>query len=168
MSEKVMSEKTEVSLEERITRLEDLEAIKQLKARYCEICDDDHNHNLITTIFAEDGIWEGEGIGIAKGHDEIVTLFKSFQAAISFSQHMVQNPIIELDGDHAKARWYFFGMFTYYEGGVRRWQAARYHEQYVKQEGRWKIKHLAVKSPVFSARYESGWRNGQPVRTTES
>ena len=29
-------------LEARITRLEDIEAIKQLKARYAEICDDLH------------------------------------------------------------------------------------------------------------------------------
>ena len=29
-------------LEQRITRLEDIEAIKQLKALYCEISDDDH------------------------------------------------------------------------------------------------------------------------------
>ena len=26
-------------LEKRITRIEDIEAIKQLKARYCDICD---------------------------------------------------------------------------------------------------------------------------------
>ena len=30
-------------LEKRITVLEDIEAIKMLKARYCAICDDDHN-----------------------------------------------------------------------------------------------------------------------------
>ena len=29
-------------LQKRITRLEDIEAIKQLKARYCEICDHDN------------------------------------------------------------------------------------------------------------------------------
>ena len=95
------------TLEERITHLEDLDAIKQLKARYCEICDDDHNFSEITTIFAEDGIWEGKGIGKASGHQEIVELFKSFQTAISFSQHMVQNPIIEIDGNRARGRWYF-------------------------------------------------------------
>ena len=39
-----------MNLEERIARIEDIEAIKQLKARYCEICDDDHNPNDITTI----------------------------------------------------------------------------------------------------------------------
>ena len=48
---------TDETLEQRITRLEDLEAIKQLKSRYCEICDDNHNQELITTIFTEDGIW---------------------------------------------------------------------------------------------------------------
>ena len=54
-----------VALERRITRLEDLESIKQLKALYCEICDDDHNPDRITSIFTEDGIWEGRGIGHA-------------------------------------------------------------------------------------------------------
>ena len=50
-------------LEQRLTRMEDIEAIKQLKAEYCDICDDDHNPGRITTIFAEDGIWEAKGFG---------------------------------------------------------------------------------------------------------
>ena len=48
-------------LAERIQRLEDLEAIRRLKATYCDICDDDHNPDRIVTIFTDDGIWEGEG-----------------------------------------------------------------------------------------------------------
>ena len=149
-----------LSLEERIQRLEDIESIKQLKARYCEICDDDHNPDLITTVFSSNAVWEGQGIGRASGHGEIVQLFKTFQSAISFSQHIVNNPIIEVDGNDATGRWYFFGTFTYYEGGVRRWQSARYHEKYVRSDTGWKIQHLKVAEPVFSARYESGWRNG--------
>ena len=54
-------------LEKRMTRIEDIEAVKQLKATYCDICDDDHNPDRITTIFAEDGIWEGAGVGKAEG-----------------------------------------------------------------------------------------------------
>ncbi len=53
-------------LEQRINRLEDLEAIKQLKARYCEICDDDHNPDRITSIFDKDGVWEA---GESAGHE---------------------------------------------------------------------------------------------------
>ena len=144
-------------LNERITRLEDLEAIKQLKARYCEICDDDHNPDLITTVFSPDGIWEGRGIGKAQGHAEIRKLFKGFQKMMSFSQHMVMNPIIEIDGEQARGRWYFFGPFTFREGNQAKWQAVRYHEDYVKLDGEWKIRHLRVKGPGMSADYETGW-----------
>jgi hypothetical protein len=50
-------------IERRLTRLEDIEAIKQLKARYCEICDDDHNPERITSVFAEDAVWESAEFG---------------------------------------------------------------------------------------------------------
>ena len=65
-------------LEKHLTVLQDIEAIKQLKAEYCDICDDEHNQDRIVTIFAEDGIWEGKGVGHARGHAEIRKLFKSF------------------------------------------------------------------------------------------
>ena len=54
-------------LEKRITVLEDIEAIKKLKARYCAICDEDHNPAKITALFAPDGIWEGAGVGGIRG-----------------------------------------------------------------------------------------------------
>ncbi len=146
-----------MDLEERVTRIEDLESIKQLKARYCEICDDDHNPGLITSIFTPDAVWEGEGIGRAQGHGEIRTLFEGFQKAIKFSQHMVQNPIIEINGPAALGRWYFFGTFKYYKGDQARWQAARYHEKYQKLAGDWFISHLKVMPPVMSVKYEKGW-----------
>jgi len=147
-------------LEERIIRLEDLEAIKQLKARYCEICDDDHNPDRIPSLFTDDGIWEGRGIGRAQGHAEIRALFEGFQKTTQFSQHMVMNPVIEIEGDRAHARWYFFGMFTFYEGNQAKWQSARYHEEYQKLNGAWLIHHLKIKGPGISADYEKGWAPG--------
>ena len=51
------------TLEQRITRLEDIEAIKKLKAIYCDICDDMHNPDRIGALFAEDGIWESTALG---------------------------------------------------------------------------------------------------------
>jgi len=68
-------------LEKQITELQDIEAIKKLKAEYCDICDDAHNPDRIVTIFANDGIWEAEGVGYAKGPAELRTLFKSFARA---------------------------------------------------------------------------------------
>lgn len=141
----------------RLTRLEDIEAIKQLKARYCEICDDDHNPDRITDVFSDNGIWEGRGIGKAEGHAAIRELFVGFQKMMSFSQHMVMNPIIEIDGDRAQGTWYFFGPFTFRKNNQAKWQSTRYHEDYVKVDGVWKIAHLRVKGPGISADYETGW-----------
>lgn len=143
-------------LEKRLTRLEDIEAIKQLKAHYCEICDDDHNPDRITGIFVEDGIWEGGDFGKAQGHEAIRQLFQTFQHLISFSQHMVMNPIIEVDGDRARGVWYFFGPFTFRRTNEARWVAARYEDDYVKVNGRWKYQHLRADLRM-SAPYDTGW-----------
>ena len=153
------------ALEVRIRRLEDLEAIKQLKASYCEICDDDHNPERITGIFSEDAIWEGRGIGHAQGHAAIRELFEGLQQMMSFSQHMVMNPIIEIIGDTAKGTWYFFGPFTFRKDNQAKWQSARYEEDYVRVAGEWKIQHLRVKGPGMSADYESGWARKVDARS---
>jgi hypothetical protein len=147
--------------EARLTRMEDIEAIKQLKALYCEICDDDHNPDRIVTIFTEDGVWEGRGIGTATGHAEIRALFERFQKMMSFSQHMTMNPRIEVNGERAKGTWYFFGPFTFRENNQAKWQATRYHEDYAKVNGVWKIKHLRIRGPGMSANYETGWARPQ-------
>ncbi|MBV8360284.1 MAG: nuclear transport factor 2 family protein, partial [Deltaproteobacteria bacterium] len=41
----------------RTQRLEDIENIKQLKARYCAFCDDNYNPQGIASLFTEDGVW---------------------------------------------------------------------------------------------------------------
>ena len=129
-------------LERRIARLEDIEAIKQLKARYCEICDDDHNPERIASVFAPDGIWEGAGFGKAQGHDAIRALFRRFQQLISFSQHNVMNPQLQVDGDRATGSWYFLGPFTFRKGNENKWLALRYDDDYVRIDGAWKYQHL--------------------------
>ena len=144
-------------LEQRLTRMEDIEAIKQRKAEYCDICDDDHNPDRITTIFAEDGIWEGgAGFGKAQGHAAIRELFKKFQTMISFSQHQVLNPVIKINGDRATGIWYFFGPFTFYKNNQAKWLAARYQDDYVKVNGEWKIQHMRARGRMTTD-YEKSW-----------
>ena len=129
-------------LEKRITRIEDIEAIKQLKARYCEICDDMHNPNRITSLFVEDGIWESPDFGKAQGHEAIRNLFQEFQNMFSFSQHNITNPIIDVDGDHATGIWYIMGPWDYTKDGRKIWMTTRYDDDYVKVDGAWKYQHL--------------------------
>ena len=133
-----------VELERRLTRIEDIEAIKQLKALYCEICDDMHNPDRIDSLFAEDAIWESADFGKAEGHEAIRELFRGFQKMFSFSQHNIMNPRIEVDGDRATGVWYIMGPWTYYENNEEKWLALRYDDDYVKINGEWKYQHLRV------------------------
>ncbi|GMU47296.1 MAG: nuclear transport factor 2 family protein [Pseudomonadales bacterium] len=139
-------------LEQRIARLEAIEAIKQLKARYCEICDDDHNPERIASVFAPDGIWEGAGFGKAQGHEAIRELFRGFQKLISFSQHNVMNPQIQVDGDRATGSWYFLGPFTFRKNNENKWLVLRYDDDYVRIDGEWKYQHLRANLRAESPR----------------
>ncbi len=131
-------------LEKRITRLEDIEAIKQLKARYCHICDDTHNPETIASVFAEDGIWESDDFGKAQGHRDIRALFSSFRELFTFSQHNISNPVIQVKDTHATGIWYIMGPWTIAENNKEIWMAARYDDDYVKINGEWKYQHLRV------------------------
>lgn len=131
-------------LEARITRLEDIESIKQLKALYCDICDDMHNPDRITSLFVSDGVWESADFGTATGHVEIRDLFQQFQDKFSFSQHNITNPRITIDGDRATAAWYILGPWTNAQDGKEIWMTARYDDDYVKVDGEWKYQHLRV------------------------
>lgn len=131
-------------LEKRITRLEDIEAIKQLKARYCHICDDTHNPATIASVFAEDGIWESDDFGRAQGHRDIRALFSSFRELFTFSQHNISNPVIQVNDTRATGIWYIMGPWTIAENNKKIWMAARYDDDYVKINGEWKYQHLRV------------------------
>jgi hypothetical protein len=130
-------------LARRITRLEDIEAIKQLKARYCAVCDTGHDPEKIVTLFTDDGIWDGgKDFGIAQGHAAIAKLFAGLHDAISFCQHNAINPLIEVDGDRAKATWYLLCPYTSRRGNHTRWIAANYQDDHVRVNGEWKYSHL--------------------------
>jgi hypothetical protein len=150
------------ALEKQLTELQDIEAIKNLKAEYCDICDDAHNPDRIVTIFADDGIWEAAGVGYAKGPAELRTLFKSFADRISFSQHNVFNPRITVQGSEAHGSWYFLGPFTFRKDKRQVWIAARYEDDYIKVNGTWKFKHLHAFNRML-APYEEGWEVRSPV-----
>ena len=46
------------NIERRLQILEDAEAIRNLKAHYAALCDDNYNADGIAELFCEDAIWE--------------------------------------------------------------------------------------------------------------
>lgn len=137
------------TLETRIRRLEDIEEIKQLKAKYCAACDDDHNPDRVAALFVEGGVWQNKGNNYCDGHAQI----KEFMGGIRNSgrirncAHMVFNPAIEITGDAATAHWRFQMMHTDHvpEGALQYHRIIGYYEdQYVRCDGRWMFQELCV------------------------
>lgn len=149
---------TSSALEERITRLEDIKAIKQLKVRYSHICDDLHNPDEIASVFAEDGVWESLDFGMVTGHAAIRELFKKFQATFSFSQHNMTNPLITSTGTGLPVSCTSWGPGTTptpaRNSGSRcaTTTRLRYDDEYVKVDGEWKYKHLRLQTRLAEDR----------------
>jgi len=140
----------------RVQNLEDIEAIKKLKARYTTYCDNGYDPDGIASLFTEDAVWDGGVFGKSVGREAIRKFFQGASKMLPFAIHSVMNPIIEVDGNTAKGSWYLFQTCTFAEGDQAVWGAARYSEEYVKQGGQWKFKNLKVASEFWTP-YDQGW-----------
>jgi hypothetical protein len=150
-------------LAQRIQTLEDIEAIKRLKARYCGYCDNGYEPDSIASLFTEDGVWDGGLFGRSEGREAIRKFFSGASKMLPFALHYVMNPIIEVNGNTAKGTWYLFQTCTFAEGNQAVWGAAKYTEEYVKQGSEWKFKNLKVDS-AFWTPYDQGWAKKQFIQ----
>jgi ketosteroid isomerase-like protein len=146
----------ESSLEARIRRLEDIEALKQLKHRYCTLCDDGYVADPLAALFAEDAVWDGGPLGRFEGREAIRAFFAGCSKVVSFAIHHVTNPVIEVDGDRATGDWLLWEPIVFARGERAVWMAARYHDRYRRIGGEWRFEHVAIDLRVLSP-YERGF-----------
>jgi len=155
-----------MSMEELLARvrvLEDIEAIRKLKATYCYLCDagldDPRNRDELLSHFTDDATVDfglGEGSTYA-GKAGLQTFFGSVvPTAVSFCMHMVHNPIIEVHGDRATGRWYYEAPTTDAASDRAQWMAGTYEEEYVRVDSRWKFASIKTKWKYISP-YDQGW-----------
>ena len=138
-----------LSIEERLQRLEDIEDIRQLKARYAEACDDDHNPDRIAALFLPDGVWHQVDLPPCEGHDEIKAFMRRIRESgmMRNSSHQFTNPQIEVDGDKASGHWKLTMMFTgNAPDGTTQYHRiiGYYDEEYERHDDRWLFRSLRV------------------------
>jgi ketosteroid isomerase-like protein len=139
-------------------RLLDIQAISELKYRYCAYCDDNYDADGIASCYAEDGVMGSVGAPLYEGREAIRTLFKTAPSTYLFAIHSVSNPIIKVDGDTATGSWKLFQPCTLaHEGGPRAvWIAGNYADTYVRKDGRWLIQRCIV-TLHFVSPFDEGW-----------
>jgi len=138
-----------ISLEQRIQRLEDLDSIKTVQFTYNHFVDKGWNGKEMITdrleeVFAEDAIWESKAQGISvQGIQKIAELFRSMDTMSDLYVHSISNPIIDLQGDKATAKWILISPMKLGGGGVQN-MLASYNNDYVRTSEGWRIKVLRL------------------------
>ncbi len=143
-------------LYERIQRLEDVEAIKQLKYRYCLACDDDYDAERLAPLFVEDAIWDGGAMGRFEGRDAIRAFFAGASKLVPFAVHHVTNPLIDVDGLQATGHWYLWEPIVFAQGPQALWMAGRYDDRYRREGGTWVFEKVSLDVRMLSP-YEEGF-----------
>jgi hypothetical protein len=151
------------ALEQRKERIEDVNAIERLQAAYGYYVDralwDD-----AANLFADDGTIEialdGVYVGKPRVREYLYALGGGRQGLADgrLSEHLQVMPVITLapDGLTAKARWRAITL-TGELGGDAFWGEGPYENEYVKDDGVWKIKTLHWYQALYVP-YEGGWQ----------
>jgi hypothetical protein len=160
-----MTSATELSVEERLARLEDERAIERLKHRYTGYCDAGYDAEGIISVFVADGRWvctPASHGGEAVGHAAMREFFPQLEAAITWAAHYATSPSIEVapDGQSARARFYFLGLLTSGREPDVTPEAmllsGTYQDRFVKVDGKWLFAELEA-TLTQAARWTEGW-----------
>lgn len=154
-------------LEIAVTRAEDLRAIKKLQRAYGYYADRGLWDDL-ADLFAEDATANYPSGGF-DGNASIRAMFvqnlgqgKPGLAEGRIYNHTILQPVVDLaaDGATATGRWRVLGMLGRF-GGSATWADSLYRFDYVKRNGRWKIKALTAYAGSGGG-YEQGWIAPKP------
>lgn len=149
-------------LETRIRALEDIEAIRKLKALYCYLADcgiagDIGKYDELVARFSDDGWVDFEGFGVHKGKEALERFFKETVHSLwSYASHMAVNLVIEVEGDRARGKWFVHVACTTRGSNRAVWVQGTYDEEYVKVGGEWKWKSIRF-TPDFFTPFDEGW-----------
>jgi hypothetical protein len=136
------------ALEARVQWLEDREEIERLLMEY-GVTLDNRDFTAYSQLFATDGIWSGS-IGTIRGQAAIkAAMEKAFDTATAptgdGSFHLLTNPIIDVQGDHATAisKWTFVHLVDKKPVIAL---AGRYDDSLIRQNGRWRFERRVASS----------------------
>ncbi len=146
-------------LAKRVQRLEDIEAIKQLKAEYADACDDMYNPKRMRDLFTKDAVWDGEKEGFGKyvGIDDVCNFFDGAKNSLLFGVHFFLQPRIKILSDTEAEGVFYLWQTSSMANGKDIFLAGLEFDKYRKENGTWKMSHMTLKL-FYAADIKQGWR----------
>lgn len=128
-------------LEQRLARLEDDRAIRDLKARYLRACDAKDPETVRDTLLPEGAVITFDGFPPFAGRDAFVEVYRQMGCAAGvFDIHHGANGVIAFDSDtYARGHWSLLFHSIDLANRTLTLMGVEYEDRYVKQNGRWWI-----------------------------
>ena len=148
-------------LERRLGRLEAIEAIRELKARYADVCDTGYDPVRMRPFFTDDAVWDGgPRFGRHEGIDAVCEFFAGVSSLITWALHYMIAPTIEVadDGRTATGSWYLLEPCTIAtdNGPQAMIITGRYADHYRKEADGWKFSEVVLDCQTISP-LDQGW-----------
>lgn len=132
-----------------LEELSDKQEITEVLYRYATALDT-RDRELLREVFLDDALFViGAGVGDFQGVDAIADIVIEFLGGLESSQHILTNPVVELEGDRARSTCYLHAqhyMPDQRTGGNTLEIGGTYHDDLVRTADGWRIerRHLEV------------------------
>ena len=142
-------------LEQRVQALEDVNAIRHLKARYAAYCDDQYNPDGLAALFTEDVVGKARAWGGLKGETR-----SGRSSVVPRSSSPLRSTTASMGRLTCRATQpgrsgTLFMPCTLGESNRAMWRAGVDHEEYVRVAGEWKFKRK-TSAPLFHTPFGRG------------
>lgn len=153
----------DASVETRLRMLEDRERIRELRATYCFLVDDERFDELADRCFTEDAVCDFRPTDasfppmVSEGRDAVRGFFSNaVPSLLRHMSHTVHNHRISIDGDEASGDCYFELTALHAASGEELVGAGRYVDRYRRVGGQWRF--AARRADLwFIAPLAEGW-----------
>jgi hypothetical protein len=141
----------------RVQRLEDLHALQQLRAQYCQALDDGRWDEL-AELFTPEGAFVG--LSTARGRSELRSFFADLQnGPLTAWWHFSSNETLELSGDLAAGETWLLQPCVV--DGRSQLAAGRYTDRMIRcDDGRWRFEERKVRF-FWWVDLDHGWDRGR-------
>jgi ketosteroid isomerase-like protein len=152
-------------LEQRLARLEDLEAIRDVIAYYADAVDHNGDVAMLKKCFTADAVWTSKDIGTWKGRATIVrALHKVCTVQIPWALHYMTQPVIKraANGRGASAHYYLWELAKFRAtpdaAPESTWLGGWYDSQFRKENGVWRFSKIVLTIRLLTPHREPDWR----------
>ena len=130
-----------MTVEQRLQRLEDDRAIRDLKARYLRACDTKDPDGVRDTLIPTDAVIAYEGFPTFNNRDDFVAIYQQFSCTPDiFDIHHAANGVLDFKSEtHATGQWSLYFHNINLAARTLTQMGVEYDDVYIKADGRWWI-----------------------------